>query len=336
MRPSLRKKPTLFPSSWVAGQPLLAVCGKGPPNGVGLPPGVTECIFNENEILSDQRERRITGYQYSLDRPLDAPRLAVEKLAKRMGTLQTEQERALSEASREKEGLTRNLSDLGCRLDETLVKLRTMFEERDAGRTLGRLWRGYRAPILLLLCGILLVSTVGGAGGAYLAMHLGPRLGAGLSPEMTTTAVVSPEWTATVDQSPTKAFTPTMALAPTETPTPTRLASPTPTTTRTATSAPTRTPTAATRPTFTATSLPLAEVMVTTANVRAGPGMTCDVLVRLHRGDKIQVVARTEDGSWFRVQVVTTAMDGWIAADLIELYEAMDEIPIVTGDQLVP
>ena len=60
--------------------------------------------------------------------------------------------------------------------------------------------------------------------------------------------------------------------------------------------------------------------------------MTYDVLGRLHRGDEVQVVARTEDNAWFRVQAVSTALDGWIAADLIELNEAMDEIPIVTGD----
>ena len=39
-RHSLYRKLTLFLSSWVASQPLLAVCGKGPPNGVGLLPGV--------------------------------------------------------------------------------------------------------------------------------------------------------------------------------------------------------------------------------------------------------------------------------------------------------
>ena len=60
--------------------------------------------------------------------------------------------------------------------------------------------------------------------------------------------------------------------------------------------------------------------------------MTYDVLGRLHRGGEVLVVARTEDGSWLRVQVVTTALDGWIAADLIELHEAMDEISIVPGD----
>ncbi|MFH1926841.1 MAG: SH3 domain-containing protein [Chloroflexota bacterium] len=251
-----------------------------------------------------------------------------------MGTLQTEQERALSEALREKEGLIENLGNLGSRLDETLVELKTVFEEQDARRTQGRLWRSYRAPILLLLCGILLVSTVGGAGGAYLAMHLGPRLGAGLFPETTATTVPSPEWTATVDLSPTEEWTPTIALAPTETPTPTNLASPTPT--HTATSAPTRTPTATTVPAFTAIPMPLSQVMVTTANVRAGPGMTYEVLGRLHRGDEVQVVARTEDSAWFRVQAVSTALDGWIAADLIELQEAMDGIPIVSGDQPVP
>jgi hypothetical protein len=102
--------------------------------------------------------------------------------------------------------------------------------------------------------------------------------------------------------SPTQAIT----VPPTATPLP-------PTATPTSMPA-TRTSTPSPTPT------PYVEVQAEVLNVRQGPGTVYDVLGKLHKGDRLKLLARNEGGDWLQVCCVD-GKEGWVAKELVTAYE---------------
>ncbi|MEZ4641767.1 MAG: SH3 domain-containing protein [Chloroflexota bacterium] len=121
---------------------------------------------------------------------------------------------------------------------------------------------------------------------------------------------------ATATELPTSTNTPLPTL--TKQPTATSTNTPLPTLTKqpTATSTNTSLPTLTKQPT--ATPLPQVEVTASSANVRQGPGTNYDVAGVVVAGDTAVILARTQDGSWYNVQLA----DGsrvWVASSVVKL-----------------
>lgn len=129
----------------------------------------------------------------------------------------------------------------------------------------------------------------------------------------------------TVTPSPTATSTPTLAptstLTPTSTFTPTATATPTftPTSTSTATATATRpaTPTAPPSPSPTATPQPQAIVTGDNINLRGGPGTVYPVVGQAAKGTALNVLARNDDASWYKVEA--KAPEAWVSASLVRL-----------------
>ena len=119
------------------------------------------------------------------------------------------------------------------------------------------------------------------------------------------------------------ACAPATTLIPTKTPTSIPFTS-TPTPTPTPTPKPaTHTPPPATA---TPTPQPIAVVTADALNLRAGPGTVYDKKGLLHKGEKLNITARTATGDWIRV--LADGTEGWVSATYVELLIPLDSIPV--------
>ncbi len=117
----------------------------------------------------------------------------------------------------------------------------------------------------------------------------------------------------------------TTTNSPSATPSP----SLTPTTGSTATSTPQgpgasvsiQTPTATFTPEF------LARVVLSSINVRVGPGVVYGVVDILYANDEIKILARTEDGEWYLIEMPEGDL-GWVAASVTETVADIDSLAV--------
>jgi fermentation-respiration switch protein FrsA (DUF1100 family) len=104
--------------------------------------------------------------------------------------------------------------------------------------------------------------------------------------------------------------------------------SPTPTPSAEATSAPTVTPTP---------SAPRAEVWAGGLDVRTGPGIAYPSIGQLEAGTEVEIVGRSEDGTWWQVSSPAREQGlGWVPAEHIETSIKMAERPIVKVSPVPP
>lgn len=81
-------------------------------------------------------------------------------------------------------------------------------------------------------------------------------------------------------------------------------------------------------PTATATPIPVEGTLETRVNVRSGPGAGFESLGLLEAGERVQVVARDEDGDWYQILYPSAPQGrGWVAAQFVRL-AAGAEIPL--------
>jgi hypothetical protein len=60
--------------------------------------------------------------------------------------------------------------------------------------------------------------------------------------------------------------------------------------------------------------------------VRAGPGVSYDLVGVVHKGDALDAISRTPAGDWLRVKTAQ-GREGWIAANFVALFVPIDQIP---------
>lgn len=85
------------------------------------------------------------------------------------------------------------------------------------------------------------------------------------------------------------------------------------------------------------TEMPDAEVSFAEADLRSDPAIdTGEVLSGLRMGDRLKVVGRTADGSWLRVVVIGTGIEGWVFSELVDLNLDAGEVPIMLLDEVTP
>jgi hypothetical protein len=129
---------------------------------------------------------------------------------------------------------------------------------------------------------------------------------------------------------PGQLFGPTLTPTPTFTPTPTPTATPTNTSTptHTPTNTPTFTPTYTPSSTFTPTPtpVPVAEV-AGSAYLRNGPGKIYPVVRSLAKGEKLTVLARTDDQQW--LQVLSAKQEtAWVSSAAVSVTLEIGVIPV--------
>lgn len=139
------------------------------------------------------------------------------------------------------------------------------------------------------------------------------------------TVTPSPTATSTPTLTPTPTFTPT--AKPTETATPTF--TPTATSTATATTTPTATPTTTPPPPPTATPQPQAIVTGDKINLRSGPGTVYPVVSQASKGTALNVLARNNDASWYKVEA--SVQEAWVSASLVRLSVESAAIPVAAS-----
>lgn len=128
----------------------------------------------------------------------------------------------------------------------------------------------------------------------------------------------------TFTPTPSATMTPTSTFTPTNTPTPTNTATPTFTPTRTPTSTPTNTPS----PTSTPSPTPVPVAVATGSTyLRTGPGKVYPALRTLPKGEKLTVLARTEDQQWLRVQSVK-GETAWVSGTAVTVTLSITVIPV--------
>ena len=82
-------------------------------------------------------------------------------------------------------------------------------------------------------------------------------------------------------------------------------------------------------PTFTATLLLIEGSLTIKVNVRSGPGTGYDSLGQLDAGEKIQIVARDNPGTWYLIIYPAASQDrGWVSAQYVSLAGGI-EVPIL-------
>lgn len=69
-------------------------------------------------------------------------------------------------------------------------------------------------------------------------------------------------------------------------------------------------------------------------NIRSGPGLQFPIIGLWRAGTPIQVVGRSEDGSWFVVQ--TPFVSGWMSARVVGVIGPCDDLSIVAPDAQLP
>lgn len=130
---------------------------------------------------------------------------------------------------------------------------------------------------------------------------------------------------ATETPTPVVKASPTPMLVAVATATATIRPSSTPTATPTATATPSPTLTRTPRPTKTATPVPDAVVTTKTANVRAGPGLSYEIINQVNNGDPVRVIGRNAAGDWLQI-VVPGQKRGWISGSLLEVNLSLAEV----------
>lgn len=121
--------------------------------------------------------------------------------------------------------------------------------------------------------------------------------------------------------SPTAPATrPPSEVAPAASPTtPSPRVTPLPTPVRPSLSPPTPAPTLAVE----------AVVRADVLNVRAGPGTEHPVVAKVRSGDRLEVLARNDAGTWFRVRMPGGPV-GWVASEWVALEVAAGRLPVAT------
>jgi hypothetical protein len=71
-----------------------------------------------------------------------------------------------------------------------------------------------------------------------------------------------------------------------------------------------------------------ASLRVAEAVVRSGPGVRFDELTGVRSGELFTLLARDSSGSWLRVRLVKTGLEGWILAEFLALNLDPDELPV--------
>lgn len=154
---------------------------------------------------------------------------------------------------------------------------------------------------------------------------------------MVSTVVTEPAETATsmLGITPTEMVVAVVMATETAVSTATSLPTTTPTATESAPATATRTATATARATNTraaiATPAPfVVEVIFASVNIRVGPGTVYSDLGFLSEGERVTVIAQTEDGSWYNVRLENGRL-AWVAANVVAPINATtdpDDIPI--------
>jgi formylglycine-generating enzyme required for sulfatase activity len=88
-----------------------------------------------------------------------------------------------------------------------------------------------------------------------------------------------------------------------------------------------RTPTAIATPEALATPGHFVSTVTVDANLRAGPGTEFDLLAGTVTGQEINIVGRSSDGDWFRLD-----NGGWVSGSLVANPPALDTVPIVNAN----
>lgn len=176
----------------------------------------------------------------------------------------------------------------------------------------------HKTGTLIILMVFILALTSCGPGQLF-----GPKPTVTPSPTATSTPTPTPTQTLT----PTSTFTPT--TKPTETATPTF--TPTATSTATATTMPTATPTTTATATTTPTATPQPQAIVTgdKINLRSGPGTVYPVVSQASKGTALNVLARNNDASWFKVEA--SVQEAWVSASLVRLSVESAAIPVAAS-----
>ena len=127
----------------------------------------------------------------------------------------------------------------------------------------------------------------------------------------------APAATATVPPLPTSTSVPSATATDSPVPTVTETSAPTQTPSATYTLSPTFTPTYTSAPTATPTTFAVVRSQ-RRVNVRGGPGTDHDILDSVASGAAVQVLAKSEDSDWYRVQL-DSGREGWISAALLRV-----------------
>ena len=99
---------------------------------------------------------------------------------------------------------------------------------------------------------------------------------------------------------------------------------------------PTARPTPSRRLVFTPTPEPRIKVIVSSANIRSGPGTSFQVLEIALRGKTLTVMSRTRSGNWYNVKRTDGTM-GWIAASVTTLVGTMlEKVPVAATIPTLP
>ena len=74
------------------------------------------------------------------------------------------------------------------------------------------------------------------------------------------------------------------------------------------------------------------------ANVRTGPGVAYDLLVRLAAGQKVTVTGRNADGTWLAIPCPTDnpPLNGWVSAAVVTVEGDIGRVPVISVSPLVP
>jgi hypothetical protein len=163
------------------------------------------------------------------------------------------------------------------------------------------------------------VIVVGAAGflAAFLPQNSAPSHPTPVAVALEQTSTGEPSETGTaVVASPTATSLPAKA---TSAPTPTDTATATPRPTATATPTETLTPT----PTLEPASLTIAADMLW---VRAGPGTGYAAIGSAREGEKLPILAKSEDGKWWQIEVPEGK--GWVSGEWVRVSGAAAEVPV--------
>jgi len=73
-------------------------------------------------------------------------------------------------------------------------------------------------------------------------------------------------------------------------------------------------------------------VTVSSARVRSGPGTQFGVVAGLRNGEQVTILGRNPEDTWYKIEL-PDGESGWASAELIQLQDADQEIPLVEGSE---
>lgn len=98
-----------------------------------------------------------------------------------------------------------------------------------------------------------------------------------------------------------------------------------------------RTPVRITQAAATLTPNPLgARLAAAAAQLRAGPDVSSEKLSDLRAGDVLTILGRNGDGSWLRVRVTATGVEGWVLSELLAFDADPDALPVWRAETPTP